>query len=117
MDMDITSAAYRLIMQQFVDGNLSKNRRELEDFFQDTDGWISCWVRCAAIVVQHHKRVSLGRVTYPMSLTCHRIGRITWVLVRNPGNESVTRHSGVERDFDLCTNYSLVTLNLTRYGP
>jgi hypothetical protein len=54
IDSHITPAIFRLVCKHFND---SSDAVSFEEYCQDADKWIDCWVGCANVLVQVGKRV------------------------------------------------------------
>ncbi|KAH9936512.1 uncharacterized protein B0H18DRAFT_1164925 [Fomitopsis serialis] len=50
---DIAETIYRLVMRHFSGPNESES---LEQYSDETDRWVDCWVGCASVLVQNGKR-------------------------------------------------------------
>ncbi|PCH39845.1 hypothetical protein WOLCODRAFT_142800 [Wolfiporia cocos MD-104 SS10] len=53
IDAHVSPAIYRLICQYF---NESADQGSLQQYSQDADKWVDCWVGCASVIVQNGKR-------------------------------------------------------------
>lgn len=82
MDVHISPAIYRLVIQHFSDPSVNCPVQDrIEDYCYDADKWVDCWVGCAAVIVQNGRRVSAAELYGELSPIRRDLGLVALLVL------------------------------------